>query len=271
MSNTCTARRLQRPAKQTPQVKSSKTTQQVSRVEKTQRKTNTLTLQKKAKYVQSWLHSSVNTQQKVTPIRPHTTQKTTVRQLISDEVSSEEEDISEDDDTESVEKVDLTHENIEYHAADEIRRISYDSRYEPSNEVYELDDFVVGDSDESEHESVSSEVTAMREVSGSSLRPRPGVISVARRSSMRSTKSGWSAVEEDVEGADDVVEEIMDAMALFSRRCNRTLRPRKFVLAAEILDDEAVRDVLGDAVRLGLGRLLSSSDGTEVWVIGPRR
>jgi len=284
MSNTRTANRPQRPAKQTPKVKPSKIMQQVSRVEKIQRKKKTLALQKKAKYVQSWLHSSIDTQQKVTPIRNCTTQKTTVRQLISDGVSSGEEGTSEDDDIESVENIDLTHENIdlthenidltheniEYRAADKIRRISYDSRYEPGNEIYELDDFVVGDSDESEHESVSSEITAMRKVSGCSLRPRPSVISVARRSSMRSTKSSCSAVKQDVEGADDVVEEIMDAMALFSRRCNRTLRPRKFVLAAEIMDDEDVRNLLDDSVRLGLCRLVSSSDETKAWVIGPR-
>jgi hypothetical protein len=270
MSNTRTASRPQRPTKQTPQVKPLKTMQQISRVEKTQRKTNKLALQNNTKYIQSWLHSSVETQQEVTPIRPRTTEKTTIRQLISDEVSSGEEDTSEDEDTESVEKVDLTHENIEYRAADEIRRASFDSRCGPGNEIYELDDFVVGDSDESEHESVSSEITAMRKVSGCSLRPRPSVISIARRSSMRSTKSGCSAVEQDVGDADDVVEVIMDTMALLSRRCNRTLRPRKFVLAADILEDEAVRDVLDDAVRLGLGRLVSSSDGTEVWVIGPK-
>jgi hypothetical protein len=87
---------------------------------------------------------------------------------------------------------------------------------------------------------------------------------------MRSTKSSCSAVEQDVGDADDVVEGVMDTMTLLSRRCNRTLRPRKFVLVADILDDEAVRDVLDDALRLGLGRLVSSSDGTEVWVIGPR-
>ena len=63
----------------------------------------------------------------------------------------------------------------------------------------------------------------------------------------------------------------MDSMTLFKRRYNRTLRPPKFVLASEIPEVEAAREVLDDVVRFGLGWLVSSSDGTDVWVIGPKR
>jgi len=115
---------------------------------------------------------------------------------------------------------------------------------------------VVSDSDESGCESMSSGITAMKRISGCSLRPMPSVVSVARRISMRSTKCGCFVVDQNVESADDIMGEITDAIALLSRRCNRTLRPRKFVLAAEILDDEAVREVLDDMVKLGLSRLV---------------
>jgi hypothetical protein len=270
MSNTRTSHHPQCQGTQKTQVKASKTTQQVSRIKNIQHKTNTFALQKKAKDVQSRLHSSINTRQNPSAACPHTTQKSILHQLITDEVSSDDDDDPSDSDTESIEQINLTSENIKYRAADETRRNSYDSRHEADNELYKLDDFVVGDSGESERESVSSEITAMRRVSGCSLRPIPSVISVARRTSMRSTKSGCFVVDQDVESADDIVREIMDAMALLLRRCNRNLRPRKFVLAAETLDDEAMREVMDDAVRLGLSRLVSRSDGTEVWVIGPR-
>lgn len=72
------------------------------------------------------------------------------------------------------------------------------------------------------------------------------------------------------EASVEIVEEIMDALAVFSRRCNRDRAPVRLRLAAAVLEDEEVREALENAVRLGLGRKLSLEDGSKRWTIGPK-
>lgn len=69
---------------------------------------------------------------------------------------------------------------------------------------------------------------------------------------------------------EDIAEELTDAIALFSRRCNRKHTPLTLRLSAEALENEEIVEALQDAERLGLGEGLRLSDGTEVWTIGPR-
>ena len=69
----------------------------------------------------------------------------------------------------------------------------------------------------------------------------------------------------------EVVEEIVDAMALFSRRINYSRSPIRLRLAAAVLQDKDIRDALEDTIRTGLGRKLSFPDGSKQWTIGPRR
>lgn len=69
----------------------------------------------------------------------------------------------------------------------------------------------------------------------------------------------------------EVVEEIVDALALFSRRINYHRSPIRLRLAAAVLDDKEIREALEDAIRTGLGRKLSFPDGSKQWTIGPRR
>lgn len=69
----------------------------------------------------------------------------------------------------------------------------------------------------------------------------------------------------------EVVEEIIDALALFSRRVNRDRPPINLRLASAVLQDEEIRDALESAIRNGLGRKLSLADGSKHWTIGPRR
>ncbi|KAF2865655.1 hypothetical protein BDV95DRAFT_586257 [Massariosphaeria phaeospora] len=78
--------------------------------------------------------------------------------------------------------------------------------------------------------------------------------------------------ETNVKEADmeDVPEEIMDAIALFSRRCNRDKEPLRLRLAAEVLEDDEVADALKEALRLGLGQMVELADGSQRWTIGPR-
>jgi hypothetical protein len=68
----------------------------------------------------------------------------------------------------------------------------------------------------------------------------------------------------------EVVEEIIDALALFSRRVNRDRPHVRLRLAAAVLEDEEIRDALEDAIRTGLGRKLSLPDGSKRWSLGPK-
>ncbi|KAF1979183.1 hypothetical protein BU23DRAFT_549211 [Bimuria novae-zelandiae CBS 107.79] len=55
----------------------------------------------------------------------------------------------------------------------------------------------------------------------------------------------------------NVVEEIVDALALFSRRVNRDRPPVRLRLAAAVLEDAEIREALQDAISRGLGRNMS--------------
>jgi hypothetical protein len=68
----------------------------------------------------------------------------------------------------------------------------------------------------------------------------------------------------------DVVEEITDAMALFSRRCNRNSKLLRLRIAPGMLEDEEVREVLKEAMTAGFGRKVSLEDGSKRWTIGPK-
>lgn len=72
------------------------------------------------------------------------------------------------------------------------------------------------------------------------------------------------------EASADVVEEIMDAVTMFSRRVNRGRESVRLRLAAAVLEDEEIRGLLEDAVRVGLGRKVSLGDGSKRWSIGGR-
>ena len=68
----------------------------------------------------------------------------------------------------------------------------------------------------------------------------------------------------------EVVEEIVDALALFSRRVNRNREPVRLRLAAAVLEDVEIREALEGAILTGLGRKVSLADGSKRWVIGPK-
>lgn len=62
----------------------------------------------------------------------------------------------------------------------------------------------------------------------------------------------------------------MDAVTMFSRRVNRGRESVRLRLAAAVLEDEEIRGLLEDAVRVGLGRKVSLGDGSKRWSIGGR-
>lgn len=312
MLNSHVRRRSQRFIEKYTQSKQSEKTSRASssRVQKKQGQRRSL--RNKEIYIHSWLHASTRPElaQSILPElvsgsdpniqrrrRPSCVRKTRttpiVHQFIEDEVESDDEDTEEECDeeneesenSESGELVELSGDNIESRAADDLRRNSYDSRFEPGNEEYELDEFIVGDDDESDIESIGSEITIHRNLGRSpSLQPRTSVITItSRRSSRRSMRSSISILQTQgmrnkkiaelpkSDNADEIVDEIMDALALFSRRCNRNREPLMLVLAAATCENAAVREALQDAVRCRLGKALPTADETEVWVIGPER
>ena len=84
---------------------------------------------------------------------------------------------------------------------------------------------------------------------------------------------GYMGSEEEplhAEANSYVVEEIVDATALFSRRCNRGRKPIRLRLAPEVFEDREVKGALEGAMRLGLGRKFSLEDGSQRWTIGPK-
>lgn len=70
--------------------------------------------------------------------------------------------------------------------------------------------------------------------------------------------------------SEDVLEEIIDAVALFGRRAHRNRPHVRFRLAAAVLEDEQIREALESAIAAGLGRKLSMADGTKRVSIGPK-
>ncbi|KAL1602601.1 RNA polymerase III subunit C82 [Paraconiothyrium brasiliense] len=85
-------------------------------------------------------------------------------------------------------------------------------------------------------------------------------------------QTGKDAVEAPLiaQASEEVVEEIVDALALFSRRVNRDRPSVRLRLAAAVLEDEEIRYLLEDAIRTGLGRKLSLADGSKRWSFGPK-
>ena len=73
-----------------------------------------------------------------------------------------------------------------------------------------------------------------------------------------------------VQASEEVVEEIMDAVAMFSRRVNRGRDSVVLRLAAAVLEDSEVKEALEDAVRAGLARKVSLEDGSKRWSIGAK-
>ncbi|CAI6328678.1 unnamed protein product [Periconia digitata] len=182
------------------------------------------------------------------------------------------------------------------------RKESYDSRYESGNEDYELNDFVVDDDVSIKSESdatIKAHSPTYNTRRASAITSTLSVISEATRRSKSSTSSrlffsesedgiqtldmmAWlqlgiaSDDPEDVgegvvtEPSAEVVEEISDAVAMFSRRCNRGRPPIRLRLSSFAGKDGEVKEALDRAVDLGLGRKLSLRDGTKLWTIGPK-
>ncbi|KAF1844828.1 uncharacterized protein K460DRAFT_405107 [Cucurbitaria berberidis CBS 394.84] len=256
--------------------------------------------------------------------------ETNVSHLIEHSASDTEDDCSmegseEETDDEFNESANMSTDNVAFVTADIVdRRESCDSRYEPGNESYQIDDFVVQDDYETEDESetetkeggVDDEfdqdyapapqqtIERKADFDGQSVEDEDPVL---RKTSVTSTRSESSALfvsdpddpPEPLEwcptdprsnliaflfeyeiymgmnvidaALEDIVEEIMDAVGLFSRRCNRKRTPLRLRLSSKILDDGEVCDALQTAERLGLGRGMNLGDGTEGWVIGPSR
>ncbi|KAI8943695.1 hypothetical protein NX059_001678 [Plenodomus lindquistii] len=79
-------------------------------------------------------------------------------------------------------------------------------------------------------------------------------------SSDEASEAGNASVEE-------VAEEIMDAVALFGRRCNRGRAPLRMRIWESMVGDEGVAEALGEAERAEVLRVWGLGDGTVgVWV-----
>jgi len=215
---------------------------------------------------------------------------------------------SEDSGEDYNEFTDISSENFQWNSVNGYkskRNISYDSRFESGNEDYDIDGFVVND-DEIEDSIAGLNESSDDDLhidgyessygiicSGKEGRKSSNLSSTASTSSklfFSDTRSptnppsvSWSefgfyipnsnddAPETLIEEASaEVVEEIVDALAMFSRRCNRNKAPVKFELAAAVSEDEEIKDVLGRAVKLGLARRVSLRDGSIRWIIGPK-
>ncbi|KAJ4289548.1 RNA polymerase III subunit C82 [Kalmusia sp. IMI 367209] len=221
----------------------------------------------------------------------------------SDEDEDDETDTTED---EYGELAPLSHDHFEYLASHNLvprpRKSlqSYDSRLEPGNEDYERNDFVIEDEDDEgsvrtvdsdeddleidmesyrgigSHRSSLASDRGRRSSSGLFVRDSEGSADVYQLAPWADL--GFEADSEDygaeqpliADASAEVVEEIIDAIALFSRRVNRNRAPIRLRLAAAVLDDEEIRDALEDTIRTGLGRKLSLADGSKRWSIGPR-
>lgn len=71
------------------------------------------------------------------------------------------------------------------------------------------------------------------------------------------------------EAAEDVAEDIHDAICFFSRRCNRSKLPLMFRLDRKTLEDEEVSAAIEQACRLKLGQTMDLGDGTQGVRVGP--
>ena len=215
-------------------------------------------------------------------------------------------DDADDEHDEFGELSDLTGDNVQYNASDQLdRRESYDSRLDSGNEDYELDDFVVGDESSDAISEMGSEITVTQEIVDEQRRclsevsgdvDMDRVTASSRKASATSSDSGLfvsdphdppsalppylaplpppflQPLSGDVESA-DVAEEIMDALCRFSRRCNRDCAPLRLVLTSEVFEDEEVGDVVKCAIKQGMGKCEEVGDGSgAVRVeVGPKR
>ncbi|KAF2443415.1 hypothetical protein P171DRAFT_495133 [Karstenula rhodostoma CBS 690.94] len=106
---------------------------------------------------------------------------------------------------------------------------------------------------------------ARRRSSSLFVSDRVGDTSISRQFAPWPQTAG-DGVEDDVEAplieqaSEEVVEEIIDAIALFSRRVYRNRPPVRLRLAAAVLEDKETRDALESAIRTGLGRKFSLAD-----------
>lgn len=196
----------------------------------------------------------------------------------------------------------LSGDNIEYMAGDDLdRRGSYDSRLESGNEDYERDDFVVDDDCSDGVSDAGSEITITQEVVGergwryssSSSRTETDGKRKDSLTSHSSASSGLFVTDDDddeVHAASptidveiifkalatdfdpaDVAEEIVDAVPRFSRRCNRHCEPLRLSLTAEMFADDEVADAVHLAVKQGVGRYEKVQGGRVLCTVGPGR
>jgi hypothetical protein len=70
--------------------------------------------------------------------------------------------------------------------------------------------------------------------------------------------------------SEDIAEEIMDAITLVSRRCNRNRAPLRLRLSKKTLEDEEVLDALELAGRIGMAKGVEMRDveGSVGWTVG---
>jgi hypothetical protein len=78
----------------------------------------------------------------------------------------------------------------------------------------------------------------------------------------------YQVVGADVEPA-DVAEEIVDAVARFSRRCNRHCEPLRLEISKEVWEDEDVSDAVRFAAKQELGRFEEGKGGKWLCTVGP--
>jgi hypothetical protein len=271
---------------------------------------------------------------------------------VSDSGFETSDDEGDESDSESGEQVPYSAENVVYHSADDLsRKVSLDSRYDPENEDYELDDFVVADdeteidsdaesdetltlvtpvrrnrkarpvvvesdteSDETptprkstrrvrtarrvvvESDTESDESDVLKSKRGRLIRKKDTeqvTISKRRLSSIASTLSFISRSNSSASSrrlsiiiaptepeatikvviscdAEEISDAINDAIALYSRRCNRKRPPTMFVINKNIVEEEGVQNALADVMGRDLLLMMDGSDYSEFWVVGPK-
>jgi hypothetical protein len=131
---------------------------------------------------------------------------------------------------------------------------------------------------ESRKVSVSSEDEALgqRKVSiCSGSADSSGLFVSERKSSVAISKLREPFRNMPISGAapEDIVEEIMDASTLFSRRCKRNRVLLRLRLSEEMLEDKEVLDALELAGKMGMaeGVEMRDEEGSVGWLLGLRR
>jgi hypothetical protein len=170
----------------------------------------------------------------------------------------------------------LSSEHLRFGAADVMHNHKErdDSQRETENETYEVNGFViVSDDDEDNEETDQAVVYAMAR--------RDSVYSTSSEDTLfvsetkRKKKKSQQLVSQDIPFMDlsspeDVTEYVTNAIARFSRRCNRHRAPVVFGITKEVWMVTEMRDALDRAVKLGLAMGAEMSDGSVMWCIGPR-